>query len=38
MCGGGKITTGYGWWYQNYDWSWVVVTKLWLVMGGGHTI
>ena len=25
---------GFGWWGQNYGLSWVVTTKLWLVVGG----
>ena len=31
ICG---IMTGCRWWWQNYGWFWVVVAKLWLLVGG----
>ena len=37
--GGGRekwlVVGGRGWWGLNYGWSWVVVIKLWLIVGGG---
>ena len=38
MGGSGELMAGRCWWQRNYGWLWVVVVKLWLVVGSGDKI